>query len=207
MDSPLEEEGFELVVPASKRTTVPRARRSSSALAARVLISENNDFEFPAPEVTSVVDPREPVLLHAARPPQLSRPGHRPSDSRRSSAARFDRGQAAGALTSTTCLARTTVRAGFLPEPDLNSLSHRLIDAAVLEFGPTEIFPPVGAMHRAIPVSADRGALSGPHARAKSRLLAVGGQNCARRGLSAGGRWIRTISPAAGRDWPFSRPP
>ena len=28
----------------------------------------------------------------------------------------------------------------------------------VLEFGPTEIFPPVGAMHRAIPVSADRAA-------------------------------------------------
>jgi hypothetical protein len=83
-----------------------------------------------------------------------------------------------------------------LPEPDLNSLSHRLIDAAVLEFGPTEIFPPVGAPHRAIPVSADRGALSGPHTGAKSRLLAVGGQNPARRGLSAGGDGIRTISPA-----------
>jgi len=32
----------------------------------------------------------------------------------------------------------------------------------VLEFGPTEIFPPVGAMHRAIPVSADRAAPVGP---------------------------------------------
>src|SRR6516225_5344191 len=32
----------------------------------------------------------------------------------------------------------------------------------VLEFGPTEIFPPVGAMHRAIPVSADRAAPAGP---------------------------------------------
>ena len=49
-----------------------------------------------------------------------------------------------------------------LPEPDLNSLSHRLIDAAVLEFGPTEIFPPVGAMHRAIPISPDRAAPAGP---------------------------------------------
>ena len=29
----------------------------------------------------------EPVLLHAARPPQLSRPGHRPGDPRRASAA------------------------------------------------------------------------------------------------------------------------
>jgi hypothetical protein len=33
-----------------------------------------------------------------------------------------------------------------LLEPDLNSLSHRLIGAAVLEFGPTEIFPRVGGM-------------------------------------------------------------
>jgi len=32
----------------------------------------------------------EPVLLHAARPPQLPCPGHRPGDSRRASAARFD---------------------------------------------------------------------------------------------------------------------
>jgi len=83
-----------------------------------------------------------------------------------------------------------------MPEPDLNSLSHRLIDAAVLEFGPTEIFLPVGAMRRAIPVSADRAAPAGPHTRAKSRLLAVGGQNRARRGLFAGGNRIRTIGPA-----------
>ena len=66
-----------------------------------------------------------------------------------------------------------------LPERDLNSLSHRLIDAAVLEIRLTEIFPPAGAMHRAIPVSADRAAPVGPahrrekpasrHERAKSR--------------------------------------
>ena len=83
-----------------------------------------------------------------------------------------------------------------MPEPDLNSLSHRLIDAAVLEFGPTEIFLPVDAMHRAIPVSADRAAPAGPHTRAKSRLLAVGGQNRARRGLSTGEEWIRTLRSA-----------
>ena len=47
-------------------------------------------------------------------------------------------------------------------------MSHRLIDAAVLEFGPTEILPAVGAMHRAIPVSADRAAPAGPaHPREK----------------------------------------
>jgi hypothetical protein len=38
--------------------------------------------------------------------------------------------------------------------------------------------------------------LSGPHTRAKSRLLAEGGQNRARRGLSAGARGIRTTGPA-----------
>ena len=38
--------------------------------------------------------------------------------------------------------------------------------------------------------------LPGPHTRAKSRLLAVGGQNPARRGLSAGGEWIRTSGSA-----------
>ena len=55
-----------------------------------------------------------------------------------------------------------------LSEPDLNSLSRRLIDAAVLDFGPTEIFPPGGAMRRAIPVSADRAAPAGPaHPREK----------------------------------------
>jgi len=55
------------------------------------------------------------------------------------------------------------------PEPDLNTLSHRRIGAAVLEFGPTEIFPPVGAMHRTIPVSADRAAPAGPtHPRERS---------------------------------------
>jgi len=46
-------------------------------------------------------------------------------------------------------------------------VDHR-IDAAVLEFGPTEIFPPVGAMHRAIAVSADHAAPAGPtHPREK----------------------------------------
>ena len=45
-----------------------------------------------------------------------------------------------------------------------------------------------------------------PHTRAKGRLLAVGGQNRARRGLSAGGEWIRTTgSPAADPHLPFVR--
>jgi hypothetical protein len=53
----------------------------------------------------------EPVLFHAARPPQLPRPGYHASHPRRPSAARSDLRQAAGALTSTTCLARAADRA------------------------------------------------------------------------------------------------
>ena len=49
-----------------------------------------------------------------------------------------------------------------LPERDLNLLSHHLIDAAVPKFGPTEIFPHVAAMHRAIPVSATACSIRAP---------------------------------------------
>jgi len=61
----------------------------------------------------------EPSLLAGllVGPPQLPRPGHRPSDPRWASAARFDRGQAAGALTSTAGLARATVRARLCLSP------------------------------------------------------------------------------------------
>jgi len=47
----------------------------------------------------------EPVLFHAARTPQLSRPGHHRSHPRRPSAARSDRRQTAGAFASATRLA------------------------------------------------------------------------------------------------------
>jgi len=44
----------------------------------------------------------------------------------------------------------------------LNRLAPGRIDFGISpEFGPTEIFPPVDAMHRAIPVSADRAAPAG----------------------------------------------
>src|SRR5262249_16209413 len=53
----------------------------------------------------------EPVLFHAARPPQLSRPGHHRSHPRRASTARSDRRQTAGALASAAWLARAADRA------------------------------------------------------------------------------------------------
>jgi hypothetical protein len=52
LDSPLEEAGFELLVPPSKRTAVPELAPSFFAPdctpAAIVLVSENDDFELPA---------------------------------------------------------------------------------------------------------------------------------------------------------------
>ena len=64
------------------------------------------------------------------------------------------------------------------------------ISSAVTSNGPCSALP-----------ERDLNSLPGPHTRAKSRRLAVGGQNRARRGLSAGGRWIRTIGTAAQKPW------
>ena len=140
----------------------------------------------------------QPVVFHAARPPQLSRAGYHPGDPRWAAAARFDGREAPCALTSAACLARSADRARLwlspiriqrqrsslstrvcrlpgtskscsaLVEPDTNSKIYRtfspekarlcwdqrgiLVDAisgtAVLEYGPTEILPPVGAISK-----------------------------------------------------------
>jgi len=67
----------------------------------------------------------EPILFHAARPPQLSRPGHHRSHPRRPSAARSERRQAVGAFTSSTWLARAAGRARLsLSRPDLRAWPH-----------------------------------------------------------------------------------
>jgi hypothetical protein len=52
----LEEDGFELVVPLSKRTAVPSSPFGFpvGGTGYSVLISENDDFEFPAAKVTSL---------------------------------------------------------------------------------------------------------------------------------------------------------
>jgi hypothetical protein len=60
-----------------------------------------------------------------------------------------------------------------LPEPDLNSLRHRLIDAAVLEFGSAETLVASGAMSPAYARLCRCAACHGLHTRAKSRLLAM----------------------------------
>jgi hypothetical protein len=56
-DSPLEEDGFELVVPHSKRTAVPNSPFGfpAAAPAASVLISESDDFQLPVPRANVVI--------------------------------------------------------------------------------------------------------------------------------------------------------
>jgi hypothetical protein len=56
----------------------------------------------------------EPILFHSGCPPQLSRPGHHPSDSRRSPAARSNGREAARALPSAACLALSPDVLGFV---------------------------------------------------------------------------------------------
>src|SRR5262249_37307606 len=71
----------------------------------------------------------EPVLFHAARPSQLSRPGHHRSHPRRPSATRSDRRQAAGAFASAAGLGRAALRAWvYLSRTELKGWSHRYPD-------------------------------------------------------------------------------
>jgi hypothetical protein len=106
------------------------------------------------------------VVLHSARPPQLSRPGYHPSDPRWAAVARFDRRKAHRALTSAACLARSADHARLCLSPiriqrsaarlnlekarlrwdQRGSLADNISGTAVLEYGPTEILPPLGAI-------------------------------------------------------------
>src|SRR5689334_18533857 len=116
----------------------------------------------------------QPVLFHAARPPQLSRAGYHPGHPRWAAAARFDGREAARALTSAACLARSADRARLCliqiqiskthlakPGEVLTSSGpswycrHHISLTAVLEYGPAETLPPVGAQWKACRVSAD----------------------------------------------------
>src|SRR6202035_5364615 len=63
---------------------------------------------------------------------------------------------------------------------------------AVLEFGPTEILPPIVAISKHPSVSADPIAKPAAQTRAESRVLDLRKRLRERDRLSAGGRWIRT---------------
>ena len=67
---------------------------------------------------------------------------------------------------------------------------------AVLEYGATEILPPVGAILKLLRVSADPVAKPAAHTCAESRGLDPRKQLRERDGLSAGGSRIRTIGSA-----------
>ena len=67
---------------------------------------------------------------------------------------------------------------------------------AVLEYGPTEILPPIGANWKTLRVSADPVAKPAALTRAESRVLDLRRRMRERDRLSAGGRWIRTSGSA-----------
>jgi hypothetical protein len=68
---------------------------------------------------------------------------------------------------------------------------------AVLEYGPTEILPPIGANWKTLRVSADPVAKPAALTRAESRVLDLRRRMRERDRLSAGGRWIRTSGSGA----------
>jgi hypothetical protein len=86
------------------------------------------------------------------------------------------------------------------PGPDfvrtVVALHGRIIGTAVLEYGPAETLPPVGAQWNAWRVSADPVVKPAAQTRAESRVLNVRKQKRERDRLSAGGRRIRTLGPA-----------
>src|SRR6202030_361337 len=73
---------------------------------------------------------------------------------------------------------------------------HHISLTAVLEFGPTEILPPIGAISKNPSVSADPIAKPAAQTRAESRVLDLRKRLRERDRLSAGGRWIRTSGSA-----------
>src|SRR5580692_2089228 len=157
----------------------------------------------------------QPVLFHAARPPQLSRAGYHSGHPRWAAAARFDGREAPQALTSAACLARSANRARLCviqiriskthptlsPErswlcPDRPGTRHHTSLTAVLEFGPTETLPPVGAISKHPGVSADAVAKPSAQTRAESRVFDLRKRLRERDRLCLGGRWIRTSGPS-----------
>src|ERR1700730_5580340 len=155
----------------------------------------------------------QPVLFHAARPPQLSRAGYHSGHPRWAAATRFDGREAPRALTSAACLARSADRARLcLIQSEFQRLTyaepgevltssgpswhgrHYISLTAVLEFGRTETLPPVGAISKHPGVSADAVAKPSAQTRAESRVLDLRKRLRERDRLSAGGRWIRNLS-------------
>ena len=74
---------------------------------------------------------------------------------------------------------------------------HHISLTAVLEFGPTEILPPIGAISKNPSVSADPIAKPAAQTRAESRVLDLRKRLRERDRLSAGGSWIRTSGSAS----------
>jgi hypothetical protein len=152
----------------------------------------------------------QPVLFLAARPPQLSRAGYHPGDPRWAAAARFDGREAPRALTSATCLARSEghvrlclspirIQRSTVPEiqrrPDFvgTSLAFSPPTSAALRYWnmARQRYCPVGAIWKALRVSADPVAKPAAHTRAESRGSGPSKADAAERQTL---RWRKTAS-------------
>ena len=155
----------------------------------------------------------QPVLFHAARPPQLSRAGYHSGHPRWAAAARFNGREAPRALTSAACLARSADRARLcLIQIRISKTTHAKARKIPTSSGPSVALPPPHQPHcgtgiwpdrdiaagrsayrKARCVSADAVVKRASQTRAESRVLDLRKWLRKRDRLSAGGRWIRTI--------------
>ena len=149
----------------------------------------------------------EPVLFHAGRSPQSSRPGPHPSHPRRPPAARSDRGQSCWRTRVSRWPGMSSGRCSALPEPDPLDEATALIHAAVLEFGPKETLPPVGVISPRHARSPDRTARSAPHTGGKSpafrreRAKSRETQTLRWRGVDSNFRFRDALSSPTARPW------
>src|SRR5215472_17871066 len=100
------------------------------------------------------------------------------------------------------CLKQLNPIAAWLGEGGAALTSNHISGAAVLEYGPTEISAPLQAIWTSKCASLPTTPPTQPPIPARLARFSTGnGWVCARHGLSAGGRWIRTSGTAAQKPW------
>src|SRR5215470_10224143 len=96
------------------------------------------------------------------------------------------------------CLKQSNPKAAWLGEGGAALTSNHISGAAVLEYGPTEISAPLQPIWTSKCASLPTAPPTQPPIPARLARFSTGnGWVCARHGLSAGGRWIRTFGTAA----------
>src|SRR5215813_7531868 len=100
------------------------------------------------------------------------------------------------------CLNQLNPIAAWLGEGGAAITSNHISGAAVLEYGPTEISAPLQPIWTSKCASLPTALPTQPRIPARLARFSTGnGWVCARHGLSAGERWIRTSGTAAQKPW------